>query len=187
LKGWAGFWLIIAFVFRDVTPANGLFGLRKKPATAPNASQKECCDPGSPFTPTERHAQLNQSSDTRPEPWVDQVSAQYSLRITSIGTIRSVTITARLVIFVLNWQNGEIQDIKGVQEPSGLWRIPAGSIVPKDPQSMTRIIEIGNDLGEIFQCVIPKRNKPYNAEWLDIPQVPVIEDINQEDAESHLR
>jgi hypothetical protein len=63
----------------------------------------------------------------------------------------------------------------------------AGTVLPKDPASMVRIIEIGNDLGELFHCVLPKRKKPYNAEWLDIPQVPVIEDICTEDAESHLR
>jgi hypothetical protein len=84
-------------------------------------------------------------------------------------------------------QNGTYQIIRGLQEPSGLWRMPEGSILPKDPAAMSRIIEIGNDLGEMFHCVLPKRKKPYNAEWLDIPQVPLIEDINTEEAEKHLR
>ena len=65
--------------------------------------------------------------------------------------------------------------------------MPEGTILPKDPASMSRIIEIGNDLGEMFHCVLPKRRKPYNSEWLDIPQVPVIEDISTEEAETHLR
>ncbi len=84
-------------------------------------------------------------------------------------------------------QDGNLLPIRAVQEPSGVWRMAEGTIVPKDPSSMARIIEIGNDLGEMFHCVLPKRKKPHNAEWLDIPQVPVIEDISTEDAESHLR
>ncbi len=84
-------------------------------------------------------------------------------------------------------QDGNLRTIRGVQEPSGVWRMTEGTVLPKDPASMARIIEIGNDLGELFHCVLPKRKKPYNAEWLDIPQVPVIEDISTEVAENHLR
>jgi hypothetical protein len=84
-------------------------------------------------------------------------------------------------------QDGNLLTIRAVQEPSGVWRMPEGTILPKDPVSMARIVEIGNDLGEIFHCVLPKRKKPHNAEWLDIPQVPVIEDISTAEAESHLR
>ncbi len=84
-------------------------------------------------------------------------------------------------------QDGNLLTIRAVQEPTGVWRMTEGTILPKDPASMARIVEIGNDLGEMFHCVLPKRKKPYNAEWLDIPQVPVIEDISTPDAESHLR
>ena len=52
---------------------------------------------------------------------------------------------------------------------------------------MARIIAIGNGAGEKFQCLLPARTKPLNPEWLDIPQVPVVEDVDTEVANAALR
>uniref|UniRef100_A0A7S1HI88 MRH domain-containing protein n=1 Tax=Hemiselmis andersenii TaxID=464988 RepID=A0A7S1HI88_HEMAN len=77
--------------------------------------------------------------------------------------------------------------IWGQQDAAGSWRFPAGTVLPRDPTSMARIVAIGNAAGERFQCLLPARTKPLNSEWLDIPQVPVVEDIGIPEAEDALR
>jgi len=83
-------------------------------------------------------------------------------------------------------EGGEMPAIWGQQDPSGAWSFPEGTVLPKDPTSMARIVAIGNAAGERFQCLLPARTKPLNPEWLDIPQVPVVEDIDTQRAEEAL-
>lgn len=52
---------------------------------------------------------------------------------------------------------------------------------------MDRIVAISNAMGESFQCLLPARIKPPQFDWFDIPQVPVVEDIDKDAAERSLR
>lgn len=84
-------------------------------------------------------------------------------------------------------QKGILSAIWGVQDANGAWTMPEGTIVPKDPTSMARIVPIGTAAGERFQCLLPARTKPLNPQWLDTPQVPVVEDVETEAANAALR
>ena len=54
-------------------------------------------------------------------------------------------------------QNGEMVPILAVPDARGVWNMPEGTIVPKDPTSMERVIELSNDLGDTFRCILPAR------------------------------
>jgi hypothetical protein len=89
---------------------------------------------------------------------------------------------------MVQWeQDGNIQVIKGTRDSRGLWSFPPGTIVPKDPTTMARMVAISNAAGEHFHCLLPARTKELNHHWIDVPQVPVVEDIDVEDAEKSLR
>ena len=174
-------YLVVIFLI-DLSSVHGLFGLRKKSkgTSAASVQDEDIANSSKEF--------MNVYSD---DAWRDQVRRAINAAALNFKNLaESIILQCLLSLPYFDdyiFQNRTYLKIRGIQEPSGLWRMPEGTILPKDPASMARIIEIGNDLGEMFHCFLPKRRKPYNAQWLDIPQVPVIEDISKEEAESHLR
>lgn len=86
------------------------------------------------------------------------------------------------------WEDGkgELHMIRAQRIPAGDFIFPEGTIVPKDPRSMARIVSLMNAHGEHFQCLIPALKKPLNPTWFDVPQVPVLEAIDSRRAEAAL-
>mmetsp|Transcript_50733 Transcript_50733/g.123659 ORF Transcript_50733/g.123659 Transcript_50733/m.123659 type:complete len:429 (+) Transcript_50733:125-1411(+) len=84
-------------------------------------------------------------------------------------------------------ENGTVPVLRAEQDNDGLWNWPEGSVVPKDPNMMPRIVVMQNQEFERFYCLLPGRDRPPFANWMDIPQVPVVEDVDIDFAEMALR